>query len=375
MRKRLVKTWLLALIVFSSLTFLCLDTKAQTGENAKALSAKMSIKRAAALYDITPREFAALLGLYEPVSKRVPMTSLGVAEDQLTMLAEGLEKMKSCARYIGITYLVAMILGAIYLMVILKKRKHERGTKFFVRRYGLLSVSLFVVAVAFTLGASQNPMQAVSRAVKAFMGYYPDNIHVIFPLVFFAVASFIVGKIVCGWGCPLGALQEIIYSIIPPSRLKKYKPPFWAGNLLRISLFITAAWLLYAGSERGDGQSLYHRLNAFRIFDFNFYEVSALATAALVVALSVKIYRPFCGFVCPFGLLSWLFERISIYRLTVDESKCNACGRCECACPTNAIRDRLCKKILPADCLSCGRCIIACNRDAVSFKGIVSRSR
>ena len=90
---------------------------------------------------------------------------------------------------------------------------------------------------------------------------------------------------------------------------------------------------------------------------------------AVVVALllGLVIYRPFCQFICPFGLISWIAERVSLARVRIDPERCNQCGACSRACPLDAAKDRVAGRLLAADCYSCARCLNVCPQDAITY--------
>jgi len=47
---------------------------------------------------------------------------------------------------------------------------------------------------------------------------------------------------------------------------------------------------------------------------------------------------------CPFGLLSWLFEKLSIYKIRVNYETCTLCDACVNTCPSEAMGAILGKK-------------------------------
>ena len=51
-----------------------------------------------------------------------------------------------------------------------------------------------------------------------------------------------------------------------------------------------------------------------------------------VIVLSVLFYRPFCKWLCPLGAFYALFNRVSLFQMKVDKSKCVSCGKCARAC-------------------------------------------
>jgi len=81
-----------------------------------------------------------------------------------------------------------------------------------------------------------------------------------------------------------------------------------------------------------------------------------------VAVLSVLIYRPFCRYLCPLGAIYGFFNRISLYRISVDPQLCTHCGRCTRQCPMQVP--------IPYDgngpeCIRCGECAAVCPEGAI----------
>jgi len=189
---------------------------------------------------------------------------------------------------------------------------------------------------------------------------------------FFAVLAVVGNKLICGWVCPFGALQELIYHLPILRKLKKRKVPFVLSNTLRGALFVVTLLLLFGIVGGRKGFVIYHFMNPFNLFNFDIETVTVGATIVASLVVSFGFYRPFCQFVCPFGFLSWLLERVSIFRVKVDRDRCTNCGACVSACPLDAAKDRVAGKAFPADCFSCARCLNVCPVDAIHY-GLVGK--
>ena len=81
-------------------------------------------------------------------------------------------------------------------------------------------------------------------------------------------------------------------------------------------------------------------MNPFNLFNFDFDEMPVVITIVVALGLAVLIYRPFCQFICPFGLISWVAERLSLARVQIDTNRCNQCGACIRACPLDAAKHK-----------------------------------
>ena len=185
------------------------------------------------------------------------------------------------------------------------------------------------------------------------------------PIIFLSILtsvlilSIIGNKLFCGWVCPIGAVQEIVYRV---PFTKKIKMPFRFSNAVRIGLFVLFIILVFA-----IGFSLYAYTNPFEFLHFG-WQPLAIVMFAVVLIAALFIFRPFCYLVCPLGLLTWFAEHISIFRVRLDKEKCTDCKICvkESPCPTiPAILDE--KKSRP-DCHPCGRCIEVCPEKALAFR-------
>jgi len=204
---------------------------------------------------------------------------------------------------------------------------------------------------------------------------------------------FFLNKAFCGWVCPMGTVQELLFRIgrrlgrplnrFKPENVGRVRPVKWLMLLLLVLGLPLLAGMGVASGEAGDAycQVCPSRLattlltaDAEQIAvrtstSFNFIlgaAGNALFGFVIIAALAVRL--PFCR-ICP--LLSWnaLFQKLSPMRLVKREAheKCAKCGVCEKACPMDIheIGTQFGKKAFHEDCTLCGRCAEYCPDDEV----------
>jgi ferredoxin len=209
----------------------------------------------------------------------------------------------------------------------------------------------------------------------------------------FFMFFFFLNKAFCGWVCPMGTVQELLFRIgrrlgRPLNRLKqsnvgKVRPVKWLMLLVLVLGLPLLAGMGVTPNEAGDPycQVCPARIAttlltadveqiAVRTSTGINFALGALGNAlfgfVIIAALAVRL--PFCR-ICP--LLSWnaLFQKLSPMRLVKKDTheKCAKCGVCEQACPMDIheIGTSFGKKAFHEDCTLCGRCAEYCPDDDV----------
>ena len=340
-----------------------------------SFSTDSTIRQIAPQIGTTGFAMAKELHLPRGVDKDTPLAELGVEQAELDEVAEHLLSHRgSPFKY----YLFAAL--SLFGLVWLTQLGRPDGSpnserKTWYPRAPYIAVLLVAVAVCgFALGKSPNPMEGAVKIFKGMVGLQSSIPAVVFAFVFFVGLAIVGNKIVCGWACPFGALQELIYSLPILKRVKRKKVPFVISNTIRAGLFILMLLLLFGivGGKRGF--VVYHFMNPFNLFNLRFETPTILLTVILALGLAVITYRPYCQFICPFGFVSWLAERFSLVRIRVDRNRCNGCGACSLACPLPSAKHMVEGKTFAADCYSCARCLRVCPEEAISYKPIFASS-
>ena len=90
-----------------------------------------------------------------------------------------------------------------------------------------------------------------------------------------------------------------------------------------------------------------------------------------VVLLSMKIYRPFCQYLCPLGAIYGWFNRFSLVQIQWEKELCVSCMACEKACPVDLSLREISRS---PECIRCGKCVDACPQKCLYFYGIRTKS-
>jgi len=361
----LIVTVLIVIIVFHAAVVMNSSKQEMPSET---FTTEMSIQDIAPKLGVTGKSLARELQLDLNVSKNKPITGLGIERETLDHTVEHLLSHKDSAlKY----YLFAVLVlwGLIFLVKVGRPDNSvvKNRRDWFPRGPYVLSLLLSVIIAGFFLGKSPNPMEGAVKVFKSMVGLYPDPGVKVLAFCFFIVLAVIGNKMICGWACPFGSLQELIYSVPILRRIKQKKPPFFLTNTIRAAIFSAMLLFLFGIIGGREGTVIYHYLNPFNLFNLDFETLSILLTVIFASVGSFFVYLPFCQFICPFGFISWIAERFSIFRIRIDKEKCTECGACIKACPLEAAKGRVYGKKLPADCFSCARCLNVCPVDAIKY--------
>ncbi len=347
---------------------------AEKPAKAGTYTVTMSLKQVARPLGVTGKSLARELGLPIRTPKSKPLRALGVTQKKLDHAVHHLQGHRpSTVKY----YIyVALCLWALLFLLWLGRPAGAtvKQRRIWYPRWPILVILVVAVGAAgFFTGKSPNPMEGAVKLFKSMIGLYPSVGGKLALFAFFAFLAVIGNKLICGMACPFGALQELVFSVPGLKKLRPLKPPFWVTNSIRGALFVLALLLLFGVVGGKPGYVVYHFLNPFNLFNFDVDYVLTWVVIGSSIVLGFFFYRPFCQLICPFGFLSWLLERISIFRVKVDPKACTECGACARACPLSAADDRVKGKHLPADCFSCGRCLSSCPTDAIGYRSILSK--
>lgn len=213
------------------------------------------------------------------------------------------------------------------------------------------------------LGALQNALSTSDTRLPA----YIFGIIILFGLS--------LGRTICGWLCPVGLGQELLYKIKTPkvkksrfTRVLSYLKYVILGVLVVLvpMLFAIPGFCEYicpAGTFEGGLGLLSNSANEGKLAILGPLFTWKFMLLVLIIVGAVFIYRVFCRFLCPLGALYGFFCRIALLGVKLDKNKCTDCGLCVSVCKMDI------KNVGDHECIHCGACISACPAKAISWKG------
>jgi NosR/NirI family transcriptional regulator, nitrous oxide reductase regulator len=146
----------------------------------------------------------------------------------------------------------------------------------------------------------------------------------IIPLVF----ALFYGRVFCAGVCPLGAIQEL-------TGIKPVKLPKPLEIVLSSVPFIYLALAVLFAST--NSQFIICRFDPFvGIFRLN-APYTMIIFGSLLLLAGIFVNRPYCRYLCPYGVLLNIFSRFAGKHLTITPAECTNCRLCEDVCPYDAI--------------------------------------
>lgn len=213
------------------------------------------------------------------------------------------------------------------------------------------------------LGSLQNALLTSKTRTPA----YVFGIIILFGLL--------LGRTICGFLCPVGLGQELLYKIKTP-KLKKSKATRVLSYFKYIVLVVLVVlvplifavpgfceYICPAGTFEGSVGLLGNAVNEGLLRILGPLFTWKFMLLVLIVVGSIFVFRIFCRFLCPLGALYGFFCRIALLGVKLNQNKCTDCGLCVSVCKMDI------KRVGDHECVHCGACISVCPAKAISWKG------
>ena len=220
--------------------------------------------------------------------------------------------------YIDVIVLIAALSVTSWLAI---KRRSRQGL-IWMSVFSLAYFGFYREGCICSVGAVQNVALAMFN--NSYSIPLTALLFFIIPLVF----ALFYGRVFCAGVCPLGAIQEL--TGFKPVKLPKSVEAVMAA----VPFIYLAVAVLFAALE---SQFIICRYDPFvGIFRLD-APYTMIVFGALLLLAGIFINRPYCRYLCPYGVLLNIFSRFSRRHLTITPAECINCRLCEDSCPYDAI--------------------------------------
>lgn len=213
--------------------------------------------------------------------------------------------------------------------------------------------------------------------------------------------TLLFGRVYCSILCPLGIFQDVTSYISRKFRTKKFRFKYakahhvWRYVFLGLavipilfgSIILTGYLDPYSNFGRifsGFGKPLYtlsNNLLAAILVKFKIYAIAPFDVArfdwgviafplvvfGVVVWMSATKGRLYCNTICPVGTFLGLLSKVSLFRVKINESTCNQCGKCSFSCKSQCINIKD-QTVDNSRCVGCFNCLQACDKNSIGYK-------
>ncbi|WP_421919530.1 4Fe-4S binding protein [Marinifilum sp.] len=217
---------------------------------------------------------------------------------------------------------VLLLVAALSLITWFIHKKRSRTGVVITSLFSIIYFGFLREGCVCSVGSIQNVVLALFNP-----GYHiPLSALAFFviPLVY----TLFFGRTFCAGVCPLGAVQDVF--LLRPVSLKK-----WLQKVLGLIPWIYLGLaVLYAATGTDFIICRYDPFVGIFRFNATFF---MFAIGAAFLLISVFIARPYCRFLCPYGVILNLISRVSKNHLSITPASCIQCKLCENSCPIDAI--------------------------------------
>ncbi len=238
----------------------------------------------------------------------------------------------------------------------------------------LITIKIALLAFGVTDGVAHE-FCPYSQVCFGVFGLNP-KVHILFfPAalimgLIFTVASLFLGRAFCGYACPFGTIQELLFCLRRNKSKFKHPIPYWLHRYLTLIKYLVLAFTIVAAFFG------LHRLYFGFCPVLTFSQPLRIAIPGVITLIALLIgglyiERFFCRYLCPFGALMNVMEylgkffgikRLKIYRNIQTSLNCFNCMN---YCPMQIDIGYL-ETIESPNCIQCRRCIRQCSKKDAS---------
>lgn len=197
----------------------------------------------------------------------------------------------------------------------------------------------------------------------------------LFLFIFLGLVTIIFGRVFCGWGCHMLAIQELCGWAL--QRFGIRRPRLVGSRVLWLIPFGLAFYVFVAPAVERLWLSVPFPALRVELTSANLWANLprlAEAIAAVIVCGFGMVYflgsLSFCKYVCPYGAVFAAADNLALGRVRLTGT-CDGCAKCTAACPTGVrVHEEVLRLSMVANsgCMRCLECVSACPREALAYR-------
>lgn len=187
------------------------------------------------------------------------------------------------------------------------------------------------------------------------------------------LATLLLGRFVCGWGCHFIAYQDLSTWLLKKVGIKpkplRSRLLVLAPLALAIYMFVwPTVYRWFAGAPRPKLTNHLVTADFWQTFPGPVVAVLTVLLAGFGIVYFLGS-KGFCTYACPYGGFFGLADRVAPGRIVVNDA-CEGCGHCTATCSSNVrVHEEVARYGMVVDpgCMKCMDCVSVCPNDALSF--------
>ncbi len=233
-----------------------------------------------------------------------------------------------------------------------------------------ISVSLFVLLIQGTLPVAHEycPYASVCFGLWKIGAKFAPFLFPVAVIVgaVIALSSFFFGRWFCGYVCPIGTIQELIYSTKKSKKKFDQLIPYKIHKFMiffKYIIFLFTAITAFFGA-----QYLYMKFcPVLAIAHIQNITIAGIVVLAIIIFLGYFVERFWCRYICPYAALMNIFQKIADiigikrYKIFRNIHTSINCFNCLNYCPMN-IDIGYNEKISDINCIKCMSCVRQCSK-------------
>jgi ferredoxin len=179
------------------------------------------------------------------------------------------------------------------------------------------------------------------------------------------LGGLLVGRVFCGWICPLGTLGEWSATLGRRLGIRRRELPEAVDRSLRalkylvLAVVVGLAWRTgsLAWRDVDPWVAAMHATEGWAGVLERPWAYGVLFGAVLLASLWIE--RFWCRYLCPLGALLAPLQKLGLAKIQRNETTCISCAACTWTCPVR-LDPMTTVRTVSSECIACGRCIAAC---------------